>query len=59
MDRTKLSVVSLKDASDIQYWSERSPSERLRAIQIYRETAYGYANASGRLQRVLEIAKRV
>ncbi len=59
MDRTKLSVVDLKDSSDIRYWANKSPEERLQAIQIDRQVAYGKSNASGRLQRILEITERV
>lgn len=58
MDRNKLSIVSLKESSDIQYWSGRSHAERLQAIQIDRQVAYGKPNASGRIQRILEIVDR-
>ena len=57
MDRAKLSIVSLKDSSDRQYWAGKSPVERLQAIQIDRQAAYGKSNASGRLQRILEIVE--
>jgi len=55
MDRTKLSVVDLKDSSDIEYWNKQSPKDRLLAIQIHRQVAYGRSTTSGRLQRILEI----
>ena len=59
MDRTKLSVVGLKHSSDIEYWKKQSPSERLWAIQIDREVAYGRSNTSRRLQRILEVAEGI
>ena len=59
MDRTKFSIVNLKESSDIRYWEDKSPVERLRAIQIDRQAAYGKSNASGRIQRVLEVIERV
>ena len=58
IDRNALSVVSRQSASDREYWLSVSPMERLQAIQINRQAAFGESNASGRLQRILEIAKR-
>lgn len=58
LDRTKLSTVPLKNDADIRYWAGRTPLERLRAIQLHRQIAYGRASTSRRLQRVLEIAER-
>lgn len=58
MDRTQLSVVDLKDSSDTEYWKKQTHSERLRAIQIDRQVAYGRSNTSRRLQRILEVADR-
>jgi len=58
IDRTELSVVDLKHSSDIEYWNKQSPLERLRAIQIDRQVAYGRSNTTRRLQRILEVAER-
>ena len=58
VDRKTLSVASLHDSNDDAYWQTRTPEERLRAIQINRQAAYGKPNATGRLQRVLEVVKR-
>ncbi len=58
VDRHALSIVTLRDASDDEYWFSRTPMERLRAIQINRQAAYGEPNASGRLQRILEVVER-
>ena len=58
VNRTVLSVASLHDASDDAYWQSRTPEERLMAIQINRQAAYGKSSATGRLQRILEVVKR-
>lgn len=61
LDRTRLVIENLHQGaedSDKQYWKRSSPLERLRAVQIDRQVAYGHANASRRLQRILEIADR-
>jgi hypothetical protein len=61
LDRTQLTITDLHgeaEATDRDYWRSKSPAERLRAVQTCREIAYGRANATARLQRVLEIAER-
>jgi hypothetical protein len=59
VNRRVLSVIGLHDSSDDDaYWQTRTPEERLRAIQINRQAAYGKSNATGRLQRILEVVKR-
>ena len=59
MDKTKFSVVPLSRADDeLEYWLSKTPHERLRAIEKIRQTLYGYTDASGRLQRVFEVAER-
>ena len=58
IDRSALTIDSLRSSNDREYWLSVSPIERLQAIQINREAAFGESNASGRLQRILEIAKR-
>ena len=58
VDRKALSVASLHGSSDDAYWQSRPPADRIRAIQINRQAAYGKSNATGRLQRVLEVVKR-
>jgi hypothetical protein len=40
---------------DLAYWQERSPEERISAVEILRRQYYGN---SGRLQRVSRIVKR-
>ena len=59
MDKTVFSVVPLSQADDEkEYWLSKTPHERLRAVELIRQTIYGYTSASGRLQRVFEVAKR-
>ena len=59
LDRTKLSIVALKDGADTHFWATRDPLDRLRAVQIDRQVAYGRTSTSRRLQRVLEVAERI
>ena len=61
IDRTKLMIeVLFRDAddSDRVYWVNRTPIERLQAMQFFRQVAYGETSATIRLQRVLEVAER-
>ncbi len=44
--------------SDLDYYAQLSPEERLKHLQKMRELCYGYEYATGRLQRVLEITER-
>lgn len=58
MDRTAFPVVSLKeqDEDEKRYWHDKSPHERLLAVEKTRQMIHGYDPASTRLQRVLEVA---
>jgi hypothetical protein len=59
MDKTAFSVVSLAEADDeVSYWLTKTPQERLRGMELIRQTLYGYTFATTRLQRVLEIVQR-
>ncbi|MBI3151709.1 MAG: hypothetical protein HYZ21_06225 [Chloroflexi bacterium] len=60
LDKTAFSVASSfeeADEQDEEYWSSRTPIERLQHIELLRRINYGY-DSSARLQRVLEIAER-
>jgi hypothetical protein len=59
VDRTVISFTTLKGAEkeDKRYWHTRSPAERLRAVELQRQIAYGYDPATARLQRFLEVVK--
>ena len=37
------------------YWHSRTPQERVWALELMRQKAYGYDPATTRLQRVLEV----
>ena len=45
------------EQSDRETWAAMTPMERFCEIQTHRQAAYGN-EASGRLQRVLEVAER-
>jgi hypothetical protein len=61
VDRTAIKVFKTfaeADEADRRYWHSQSPEERLLALELMRQSAYGYEySASRRLQRVLEIVK--
>lgn len=60
VDRDAFSVTTL-DAQDKEekiYWQNKTPQERLEAIETTRQIIYGYDPATTRLQRILEVAKR-
>ncbi len=60
LDKTAFEVFSSfeeAEAADRAYWHSRTPEERLLAVELMRQSAYGYDPATARLQRVLEIAQ--
>ena len=61
VDRTAFKVFSSfeeAEADERAYWHSRTPEERLEALELMRQSAYGYRDSSApRLQRVLEIAR--
>jgi hypothetical protein len=58
LDRTQFSVAKLSDPDDaLEYWLSRPVEERLQALEYLRRISYGYTAATGRLQRVLEVAR--
>jgi hypothetical protein len=57
-DKTTFSVVSLAEADDEKtYWQSKSAHERLQAVEHMRQVIYGYPPATGRLQRIFEVAE--
>ena len=58
VDRNALSVRDLHASSDDEYWHARPAVERLRAVQINRQVAYGRTRPTRGLQRILEVAER-
>ena len=61
LDKTSFEIFSSfekGDAADRAYWHSRPPQEMLEALELMRQSAYGYDNpAALRLQRVLEVAQ--
>lgn len=58
LDRNEFSVGSLADDSgEMKYWLEKTPAERLEALEQMRQIIYGYHPSTTRLQRVFEIAE--
>jgi len=46
------------DKADRDFWHSRTPDERLAALELMRQSAYGYDDpTTSRLQRVLEIVR--
>lgn len=58
VDRASFKVTSLYESDEKEFWLSRPPEERLAALELLRQIAYGYEPDSLRLQRVLEIAER-
>ncbi len=59
LDKTVVTVGGLDDSAERRaYWHSRTPGERLEAIEQMRRINYGEHAATGRLQRLLEVAKR-
>jgi hypothetical protein len=44
-------------ADERAYWHSRTPHERLEALELLRQTFYGYKPAADRVQRVLRIVE--
>ena len=49
---------SLHENDEIAYWSRKSPSQRLKALELNRKIIYGYGDNPPRLQRFFEIVKQ-
>jgi len=59
VNRKVFSVGSRDDPDDaLEYWLSKPPVERLRALEALRQAFYGYTTDTGRLKRVLEVARR-
>jgi hypothetical protein len=60
MDRQAFSTISMKDQQEDEkeYWRNKTPHERLQAVETTRQMIYGYDPTSTRLQRVLEVVER-
>ncbi len=59
MDKTKFSITRLGDDSvERKYWHSKTPYERLIAVEVMRQIAYGYDPSTARLERVYSITQR-
>lgn len=58
IDRTAFKVTTLYESDEKEFWLSRPPAERLAALELLRQIAYGYEPNSLRLQRVFEIAEQ-
>jgi hypothetical protein len=60
LDKRKFSITTLQDADhdEARYWRDKTPAERLAALEFLRRTFYGHDRATARLRRVLEIVER-
>lgn len=61
VDRSAFSIISLDEQmeEEKQYWQQKTPHERLMAVEKTREILYGKNSTSSRLQRVFEITEQV
>ena len=58
VDRSVVTVGSALGESDEKaFWLSKTPLERLEAVELLREIAFGNGPTSARLQRVLETAE--
>lgn len=58
IDRSRVIVGKVGDADpDADYWRNRSPEERIAALEACREAFYGSTAVRGRLSRVLEVTR--
>ena len=57
--RDAFSVTSLEDADaqDRAYWRSRTPDERLAALELSRQIAYGYDPTTRGLSRFFEVVE--
>jgi len=55
--RDVFEVVDLHEADDSNYWLDRSPMERIEAIEFMRKVMYGSDRVSKGLQGVLTVAE--
>lgn len=58
IDKTALTVTSLSESDEKDYWLAKSPYERLQAVELMRQILYGYDPTTIRLQRILTVAQR-
>ncbi len=58
LDKSAITFGTLEDEGDNRaFWRGKSVEERLEALELMRQIAYGYDPDTSRLQRVLEFAE--
>lgn len=61
MDKSVVKAFSTfeeSDEDDRRFWQSKFPGERLAALELMRQSAYGYDDSTApRLQRVLKIVR--
>jgi hypothetical protein len=59
VDRREFSVTSLAEVekADLLYWRSRTPDERLEALELSRQIAYGYDPTTRGLSRFFEVVE--
>ena len=59
VDRRAFAVMSFVEAerADRAYWRSRTPDERLEALELCRQIAYGYDPNTRGLSRLFEVAE--
>jgi hypothetical protein len=56
LDRGSFSVRSLYAESDEKaYWAQKTPEERLEALEQMRQILYGYDPATTRIEKILTV----
>ena len=60
MDRSAFSVTSFAEADreDKAFWTEKTPQERLAALEQMRQINYAYDPVADHIQRTFEVAER-
>jgi len=58
LDRAAYDVGTIEsETHERDYWRDKSPGERMDALELMRQIIYGYDPTTTRLQRVLEIVE--
>jgi hypothetical protein len=57
MDKNAFSVANLGDNDAHDYWKDKTPQERLEALEQLRQIVFGYDPSTARIQRVLTVTE--
>ena len=57
LNKKAIKVSSLNENDEKDYWRTKTPTDRLKAVEINRRIVYGYAHTSPRFQRFFEVAQ--